>query len=57
MECEVGFVKRGNRIIMTTENMGISIQETITVKDDAKEVYAAISGDQVALTDIRIEGD
>ncbi len=57
MECEIDIIKRGNRVILTTENLGISIQETVTIKDGAKDVYVALSGDQVALTDIRIEGD
>ena len=54
MECEVVLRKRGNTVTMFTENLGISIENTTTIKDETGEVYAAISGDQVAITDIRI---
>ncbi|MCR5650081.1 MAG: diguanylate cyclase [Lachnospiraceae bacterium] len=54
-ECEILISRRGNRITMTTVNMGISIQETITIKDPEDKVYVALTGDQCALTDIRTE--
>ncbi len=57
MECEISFQRRGSRIIMTTDNMGISIHETVTLKEDVKDVYVSLTGDQCALTDIRIEAD
>lgn len=55
MECEVLLKKRGNTVILKTENLGISIEDTTTITDDRNKVYIALSGDQVALTDIRIE--
>lgn len=54
LECEVSVEKRGNRVILRTENLGISIENTTTVTDDKSKVYLALSGDQVALTDIRV---
>ncbi len=54
MECEVVFRKKGNTVTMVTENLGISIENVTTINDEMGEVYAAISGDQVAVTDIRI---
>ena len=55
MECEVSVEKRGNRVILKTDNLGISIENTTTITDDKSKVYIALSGDQVALTDIRIK--
>ncbi len=52
-DCKVEFERKGDRIIMTTANHGISIQN-ITHIDSGERVYAALTGDQVALTDIRI---
>ena len=34
--------------------MGIYIKNVIIIMDDTQDVYAALTGDQVALTDIRI---
>ena len=56
MECEVAISKKGNRITMDTENLGISIHETLTIKASDMQVYIALTGDQCALTDIRILG-
>ena len=56
MECEVAISKKGNRITMVTANLGISIYETLTIKDSDTQVYFALTGDQCALTDIRIMG-
>ena len=56
IECELSITKRGNKITMTTENLGIYIQETLIPKDSTADVYVAITGDQCALTDIRIRG-
>ena len=54
LECSALFVKKGNKIITTTENLGISIENVTMILDDAKDIYVSISGDQVAITDIRI---
>ena len=37
-----------------TENLGISIRNVITIQDDTKPVLLALTGDQVALTNIRL---
>lgn len=55
MECEVNIVRKGDRIVLKTENLGINIENVTTVTDDRQKVYVSLSGDQVALTDIRIE--
>ena len=53
-ECTVCFTKLKNKIITETENGGISITNITTIHDKDKEIYVSITGDQVALTDIRI---
>lgn len=36
------------------DKKGISVKSTTEVKIDVDEIYVALTGDQVALTDIRI---
>ena len=55
IDCEILIKRRGNRIITNTENLGIAIEDITTIKDASSEVYVAITGDQIALTDIRIK--
>ena len=54
VEYEIALEKKGNRIILKAENLGISIESTTTIFGDLNNVYVALTGDQVALTDIRI---
>lgn len=54
MEVEVYLEKKGSSVTLKTDNLGIAIENTTTVTDDKHKVYVALSGDQVALTDIRI---
>ncbi len=53
-ECQIEFFKKGNQITLKTQNKGIFIQNTTIIKDGTKDIFVALSGDQVALTDIRI---
>ena len=53
-ECQVEFIKKGSQLTLTTQNKGIFIQNTTKVRNGNKEFFVAFSGDQVALTDIRI---
>ncbi len=53
IECEVVIQRRGNKIVTFTENLGIKIENTTILNDKAEDVYVALSGSQVALTDIR----
>ncbi len=55
MECEVSFERKGNRIITTTENLGVLIENTTTIQDAPDKIYVALTGDRCALTDIRIK--
>ncbi len=53
-ESQVEFIKNGNEVTFITQNKGIYIQNTTKVKNGNKDIFVAFSGDQVALTDIRI---
>lgn len=55
MECEVGFIKRKKSVTLVAENLGIYIENTSVIDDGLDTVYAALTGDQCAITDIRIE--
>lgn len=54
IECSVSFVRKGNTVVISTETLGISIENTTTILDGTKDLYVTLSGDQIALTDIRI---
>lgn len=54
INCEVFLERKGSHIILKTENLGISIENTTILKEDNTKVYVALTGDQVALTDIRV---
>ncbi|WP_029322372.1 HD domain-containing phosphohydrolase [Butyrivibrio sp. AE3004] len=53
-ECEVLLLKNGNKIRTSTENLGIEIENTTLIKEGSGDVYVALTGDEVALTDIRV---
>lgn len=53
-ECQIEFIKNGSEVMLTTQNKGIFIQNTTKVRNGNKDIFVAFSGDQVALTDIRI---
>ena len=52
-ECVVTLDRRDEEVTMITENLGIRIRN-ITYIDKHKDLYIALTGDQCALTDIRI---
>jgi hypothetical protein len=54
VEFEVVFLRKGDRVIFNSENLGIFIENTTKIRDGSKKVYAAITGNQVAITDIRV---
>ena len=55
LECTVTFEKDGDTIIVTGELGGVVTRSTTTINDDVNIVYAALTGDQCALTHIRIQ--
>ena len=53
-ECEINVRVIQNKITVLTSNAGISIENVTTVMDGEKDLYMAITGDQCAITDIRV---
>ncbi|MBR4528680.1 MAG: HD-GYP domain-containing protein [Lachnospiraceae bacterium] len=56
VECTVKFTRKGNTITTSTVNAGILVKITTTLIDGPDDVYVALTGDQVVLTNIRING-
>ena len=54
MDCRVEILRDPKIITVQTENFGISIHSEISIHDFEGEVYAALTGDQCAITDIHI---
>ena len=50
----ISFVKEGKVITTTTENFGLSVRNITTINGQSDKVFIALTGDQCALTDIRI---
>lgn len=54
-ECRIDFLKKGSRYILTTSSLGIHIENICSPLDEKSPVYVTLSGDQCALTDIRVK--
>ena len=54
MDCRSENLRDPNVIMIRTENLGISISSEISIHDFNGEIYAALTGDQCTITDIRI---
>lgn len=55
IDCTITFRRLGNQIIVLTQNAGISIKSVTTLREETPEIYTAITGDQCAITNIRIK--
>ena len=55
MDCNVKIRRQGKKITVVTENGGIAIRSVTTIKVDTPEIYVALTGDQCAITNIRIK--
>ena len=53
-DCTVNFEKKDNKIIVTTGNAGIFVKSMSIINDKTENVYAALTGDQIVITNIRI---
>ncbi len=57
-DCTVHFTRDGGKITVSTTNLGLSVKGIITLPDSVAAenttIYAALTGDQVALTNIRV---
>lgn len=57
LDCTVHIRREGNRVILQTENAGVAITSTTTILDGTEKLYIALTGDQCAITNIRIHRD
>ncbi len=57
IDCSVNFRREGNLIVTTTENKGLFIKNTTTIQGNPDKVYVALTGDQCAITTIKITRD
>lgn len=39
---------------MVTENLGVVVKSVTTLRDEVEDVYIALTGDQCAITNIRV---
>lgn len=53
-DCTVSFSREGNKLTVVTQNHGILIKNVTLLPEDRPEIYAALTGDQAAITNIRI---
>lgn len=53
-DCTFTFEIKDNKITVYTENGGVIVRATAEITDGCKKLYAALTGDQVAITDIRV---
>ena len=54
MDCRIDIQRDPRVITVLTENVGISIRSEISIHDFDGVVYAALTGDQCTITEIRI---
>ncbi|MBQ6442126.1 MAG: HD domain-containing protein [Lachnospiraceae bacterium] len=54
IECEAQLEHKGKQVVLTTETLGIHIENTTTILEEHENVYIALTGDQCAITDIRV---
>ena len=55
-EATVKFKVEGDKITIITENAGIALRNVAVITGVGRPIYAAITGDQVVITQIRISG-
>ncbi|WP_049946229.1 HD-GYP domain-containing protein [Butyrivibrio sp. WCD2001] len=53
-DCTITFKRDGNTVISTTEVLGLFIKNKTTLKEDCDKLYAAITGDICAITNVRV---
>lgn len=54
-DCSITIERSGDKVTLTTSNKGIEIVNVTTMKDPSKEVYISLTGDQCAITNIKIK--
>ncbi len=53
-DCTVMLRRKGDQVTTVTEQAGLRIRTTTRITDGSKRIYVALTGDLVALTDIRV---
>jgi hypothetical protein len=54
-DCTVTFRVQDNKVTTMTSNLGLDLRNVTTIYDPPKELYVSLTGDQCAITNIRIE--
>ena len=54
-DCTVEIKHSKNQIMIRTENLGISIESIVRINDRTEGLYVALTGDQCAISNIRIK--
>lgn len=54
-DCSITIERSEEKVTLTTSNKGIEIVNVTTMKDPSKEVYISLTGDQCAITNIKIK--
>jgi len=57
VNCELELVRKDNIIYLHVLNSGLDIKDKLTIPDNISNIYFYLTGDQCALTDIRILKD
>ena len=55
LDCSVALKRKGNSITFNSSNLGIDVTNVTTLKEEPDHIYIALTGDQCALTNIRIK--
>ena len=55
LDWDVTVRRDGNKVTVSSDNAGINVRFTSVIKSDPPKVYLALTGDQVAITNIRIQ--
>ena len=53
-DCILKIQRDNNKVILETENLGIKIRSISTIQDCPEKLYIALTGDQCAITNIRL---
>ena len=57
LDCSVSLKRKGNTITFKSTNLGIEVTNVTTINEEPQKIYIALTGDQCALTNIRIKGN
>lgn len=55
VDCSIKIYKEGNKITVLTENEGVHLKNVTRIDVEVPKIYAALSGDQCALTGITVK--